>query len=437
MALKRDYVRKSGVFNYEFEQFLSSHPQYKVDRATKTEAQILDMIQRGDLCGFILADFHCNAELAKQFEHFPVIFKRAYVSKQDVGPLMASYLTEQGLLKEPKLELISAHSGKSLLISSPLCKWYLDIGVTVTNVECFFEFTPTNALSPFVDLVCEKRYAGSRSDATFEEKMLGSTVKSLCCSFFGRTMFNPAKMVNVRYVNDKGLMKALYRDRIISMDYLGEVDTTQNYLYEMRARPKVINYCSPIHLSAFILCQAKLRILQMAYDVLYTHFLANSYDYFCSHTDSLALQCSEQNLEDFIRNCIIPGKEESFERIRNQYFVDPKDPKSKFHDGLFKLEWIGKIGISTSAKVYCIWGLEEKIVKLACRSCPSRALKDRVTLEDFRKVIYENKPISVKYRNFNYILGDMLYEEVTKTVINCYYIKRRVNANLTTSTLNV
>ena len=432
----RDYTKPSGSRHNEYQDFLRCCPQYAVDMGVKTEQEILDMIQCGALTGFIIADFESGPTLEKICDMFPLMFKRAYVGREDVGEPMASYLAANGLLKEPKLELISSHFGKELLINTELCKWYLDMGVHVTNVQCVIEYCLTDALSPFVDKVCEMRYAASRADASAEEKMVGQMMKALCVSCYGRMLYNPAKMVNVRYMNNRGLLRAVYREKIVTMDYVGKLEGKQDHLYEMRCRPRVINYASPVHCSAWILNQAKLRILQLAYNVLWQHFQPQCYSFFCTQTDSLSLVCSEASLEDFLKNCLIPGQEESFAAIRDEYFVNPADPMSKFRDGVFKKEWSGVVALGCSSKVYCIFDENHKVAKLACRSLPHSAAK-HLTIDDFRKVLYEHEPIIVKYRSFNYILGEILCDELKKCVVTAYYIKRKVNRDLTTSTLNV
>ena len=436
----RDYIRKSGVFNYQYEEFLTHHPQFNINKSVKTEREILEMIQDGSLFGFLMADIYAPPDLAKKMEHFPAIFRKAYIRREDLGAKMCKFLTDQGLLEKPKLEYVSAHKGTSLLVNSLLAKWYLDIGMVIENVEYFFEFTPTTALAPFVDLVCEKRYAASLADTAPEDRIIGAIAKTLSASVYGRCFYNHAKSVKVRYVTDKQLLKALYRDKIINVDYVSrecEESGRSSYLYEMKCRPRTINYSSPAHLSAFILSTAKLRLLEMAYDFLCTYFDNSTFDFVCSHTDSLAIKISEKSLEDFLKNCIIRGKEESFEEVRDKYLVNPNNPKSKFIDGLFKKEWDGSLAIFTSSKLYCVWNDNDKIVKYACRSCPSRAFLNSVSIEALRKVLYENKPIIVKYRAFNYILGDMLCEEVSKSAVSCYYLKRRINDDLSTSTLDV
>ena len=432
----RDYTKPSGSRHDQYQDFLRANPKYIEYKGRRSEQDILDMIKREELRGFIITDFECSPELKKIYDLFPLIFKKTEVSRGDCGELMARYLEQEGLLQQPKIELISSHFGKQLLISTDLCRWYMKWGVEVSNVERVIQYKITDILSPFVDMVCEMRYENSRADATTEDKVIGSMAKALCLSIYGRMMYNPAKIVNVSYLNNKNLLKSLYSKKVISIDYVGELEGgDSDFLYEMRSRPKKVNYRSPVHCSGWILNQAKLRMLQLVYDLLYTHFRPECYTFFCMQTDSLSLLCSERNLEDFIKNCVIKGKEESFEEIRDDYFVNPNNPRSKFKDGLFKREWAGKIALGCSSKVYCVFDENNKVVKLACRSLPHSVAKT-LQREDFHRVLNEHKPIIVKYRNFNYILGEMLCEEVKKCVITPYYIKRKVNSDLTTSTLD-
>ena len=431
----RDFTKKTGKWHQEYSEFLKRHPEYNMQKCRRSEKEILDDILHSRIFGFVKADFHLSPELQKKTELFPLFFKRAMVSRDDVGPLMKTFLEQANLLKKPRSELISSHFGKQLLVSTSLCAFYLQIGATVTNVSLVIQYSRTTALKKMVEDCCELRYLASAKGP--DEKTIGNLMKALIVSLYGRMGMSPKKLQCVRYLSSDGLLAELYKEQFQAIEYVGELGNS-NSLYELRKKFPVLEYKSPIHCAAMILNFAKLHILKLVYDVLTPCFDPRSFTYFTSQTDSVSIVCAEGSMENWISKWILPGMREKFEELRKVYFVTPGDSeeakRSVFRQGVYKLEWQATSALGISSKVYCAFNEKGDKVKLSCRSVPYSCGKF-LHFKDFYSVLHENKPIKVSYQGFNFVDGQMYLEQMTKTAVTRFYIKRIVHENMTTSTL--
>ena len=436
-VFQRDYEQESGSHHSEYKLFLDEYSHFKLDKKKKTEEEILLDIANERIHGFIVADFECGPELREKTENFPILFKKAMVSRDDCGPIMGSYLKKMKLLRKPKLELISSHTGRGLVVSTKLCAFYLRLGVRVTNVQKIIQYSLSTALKEMVDTACEMRYRASSMGP--DEKAIGNLMKALVVSCYGKMCTNPLKMTCVKYLNSNSLLKSLYKDQFTTVEYVGALGVDDN-LYEMRKKPTVAHFSSPIHCSMWILNSAKLKVLELVYEVIQPCFDPRSYCYFCTQTDSVSIVCSERGLQEWFQNRVKPEMREHFEQLRKKYFVakgeSDEAKKSKFKAGVWKEEWAGTLAIGLSSKIYSVFNDEEKLLKLSCRSVPQNCVKN-VSFSDLFNVLHMQVPIVVKYETFNYVMGQMYCDEVSKCAITPYYIKRVVLDDFTTMTLNV
>ena len=94
--------------------------------------------QRNDmLYGFLFVDIHTPDELKPKFADFPMIIKNAMISLEGLSPYMLKITEEQGYLKKPRQYLISSYFGKNFLINSKMEKFYLSLGLVITEIQEF------------------------------------------------------------------------------------------------------------------------------------------------------------------------------------------------------------------------------------------------------------------------------------------------------------
>ena len=86
---------------------------------------------------------------------------------------------------------------KRLLLLSPLLKWYLDHGLTVTEVYQVIEFSPMSCFKQFHDKVSDARRAG---DVHEDQSIIADTMKLIGNSGFGSMTMDQEKHQKVIYV---------------------------------------------------------------------------------------------------------------------------------------------------------------------------------------------------------------------------------------------
>jgi hypothetical protein len=425
----RDYAKVDGVHHEKYLKFLELRPDYKLEKGRLTEEELLEKIREKEIRGFIKATFETPPELQKFYDQFPVIFRKADLERHHAGPMMEEVLKKMKLHKRPTNELISCHNGEQIFVSTSLARYYMKLGLKVSNVTLVAQYTFTKALRPFV-----KRASDMRMRATTNhEKLLGNLAKSLVVSTYGRTILNPNHFTQTKVVNANKLIKHAYGGNFMYCEYVGKVNGGKQDIFEVKKRPKNLHFKTPIQIAASILNNSKELMLRLVYDVIVPHFCPRTFTFFTSMTDSLSIICAYDTLEEWFQNGVIPEKRDDFERIKYRYFVNPQKERSKFKAGIFKKEWQGTTVYGVTAKCYAVCHNDE-IVKLSARGIPYVPGK-KLTPEDFRNVLRKHKPITVEFSGFTYVYGEMLMEKMRKCAVSPVYLKRRVLNDFTTTTL--
>ena len=57
----------------------------------------------------------------------------------------------------PRTTLVQKFHSKRILLFSPLAKFYLEMGLKITNIRQFVQYVPNKTFVPFVDLITKGR----------------------------------------------------------------------------------------------------------------------------------------------------------------------------------------------------------------------------------------------------------------------------------------
>ena len=106
------------------------------------KSSVLQAIEEGKIFGFALVDIHTPEELKNKFRDLPPIFKCCDVSQDDIGDHKQDFCKRTGALARPRRMLISSYFGIKMLIPTPLLRWYLQQGLTVTRVYLVIQYQP-------------------------------------------------------------------------------------------------------------------------------------------------------------------------------------------------------------------------------------------------------------------------------------------------------
>ena len=78
--------------------------------------------------GFAVVDLHVPEEKREYFEEMTPIFKNTVVTLDDVGEHMRDFANRNNLGNISRRALIGSMFADKLMLSTPLIKWYWNIG---------------------------------------------------------------------------------------------------------------------------------------------------------------------------------------------------------------------------------------------------------------------------------------------------------------------
>ena len=101
------------------------------------EESLLNAIRNESVFGFVVADVSTDESLANELCSdgflFPPVIQRADLDESFFSP----YMKERFLIEQEKMSrttVVQRFNGTQLLLMTPLVKFYLDLGLKVTNI---------------------------------------------------------------------------------------------------------------------------------------------------------------------------------------------------------------------------------------------------------------------------------------------------------------
>ena len=222
-----------------------------------TQNEILAAVIDGTLFGMIECDIHVPPEFRPYFSEMQPIFKKANVSRDDIGPYMRQYAEEHNILTKPRRMLVGSYRGDRILLTTPLLRWYIAHGLVVDHVYQVIEYEAKPCFRRFGDSVSAARRAG---DADPDKAVIADTMKLLGNSGYGKTVTNVDRHRNVTYSTEVGTSLLINNKRFRQLDVVAED------VYEVTSSKACLTYDLPLHIGFFVYQYAKLRMLQFYYD---------------------------------------------------------------------------------------------------------------------------------------------------------------------------
>ena len=128
------------------------------------EKQIISGIQKDELFGFIVADVQTPPEVLEKIKelNFPPIIHRQKIDESMVSGYMFERCQDRER-KFPQETLVQTFHADQLMIYTPTEKFYLDLGLKISNVTAFFQYLPTQPLEDFVQKITQGRIDAVKS----------------------------------------------------------------------------------------------------------------------------------------------------------------------------------------------------------------------------------------------------------------------------------
>ena len=224
---------------------------------TMTEQQILAAVIDGTLFGMVECDIRVPEHLQDHFAEMQPVFKNVTVTRDDIGPFMRQYAEENDIMSTPRQMLIGSYRGDTILLATPLLRWYLVHGLIVDHVYQIIEYEPKPCFRNFGESVSIARRNG---DVDPEKAIIADTMKLLGNSAYGKTVTNVDKHRDVRYCTEVGTSSCINNKRFRQLDVVAED------AYEVTSSKARMTYNLPLHIGFFVYQYAKLRMLQFYCD---------------------------------------------------------------------------------------------------------------------------------------------------------------------------
>ena len=149
------------------------------------EQSLLEAIRTGEIYGFAVCDVKCPDPVLAKYKDFlfPPVIKHEIITDDHV----TGYMKRRVMEDERKLDfktVVQVYNGEQLFLMTDIIKFYMEIGLEISNVTQFIQYIPSKILKPFVEEV-----VGMRIDATRE----GDDTKQTTAKIFG----NSCKYINL------------------------------------------------------------------------------------------------------------------------------------------------------------------------------------------------------------------------------------------------
>ena len=195
----------------------------------------------------------------------------------------------------------------TLITRSPM--FYLQMGLVCTKIHCFNEYTPRKYFNSFVQSAVD---ASRQSDENPNSSVFAETMKFLPNSSYGYKIMDRSRHTVTKYLTDEK------RHAALNSKLSKKLDHVNNSLYEVELTKAQIEHKEPIIVGFFIIQYAKLRRLELYYN-LFTRFCdVIEFEELEMDTDSLYLALARKELED----CIRTEMGTKWQRLRSNDCVD-------------------------------------------------------------------------------------------------------------------
>ena len=430
------------------QEIRKSAKYFKIPHKGKiTEADILKAVDNDTLFGLVECDLEVPMKLREKGELFydvPPIFKNAHVSRAELGPCMLKNAQERKLLTSPTRMLISSYFIKQTLIPTPLLKWYMDKGLSVTNVTCVVHYEKRKCFQQFANTVTQFRRAGDGGDKN--SQILADTWKLLGNSAYGRTLTRVETHGDFKYVGTDMCKKLILKSNFQSADEL------EPGLFEVKMGKRNILYNLPVQIGYFVYGYAKLKLLQFMFDCIDRFLVYENYSLILCDTDSLYFSLSTPTLIESVKPELLETFISEYDMwfcvpacrthmtdfknaLRNRLTFDGSEKccqkqytYNKKVPGLFKVEWSsnapGTSIIALCSKTYICTDGATKHTKRSTKGVNKRL--NPYTEEDFSNVLNTGIDCPGVNRGFRVTDEGMFTYEVEKKGGSFFYCKRKV-----------
>ena len=201
--------------------------------------------------------WYLNTRLCHQyFPEMSPLFCTTEIPFEAIVHHMQKHVETYNLSKAPRRLLVGGMKGEQMLIATPLLRWYLNHGMTVTKIYQLVEFRSQRC---FQDFVSEVRDARPLGDNAPDRAIMADTMKAIGNSGYGSLIMDNTRHRDIQYL--QGENETCLKTNNPLFQKLDCLDPEEQY-YEVKMAKRKIKLDLPIQLGYFILLYAKLRMME-------------------------------------------------------------------------------------------------------------------------------------------------------------------------------
>ncbi len=423
---------------------------YSCNPGKLTQHAITTAVISGDLFGVVEVDIQVPEEWSGEvkqdmppwqyFSEMSPLFCTVDIPFEAIGEHMRDHAISHNLSQESRRLLVGGMKARKMLIATPLLRWYLQHGLTVTHIYQIIEFSPATCFKPFQESVTKARRGGDENE---HMEIIGESMKLVGNAAFGSVLMEKTKHQSIKIAKTENELLVKINDPLFR-----QMTKLSENCYEVVLGKKNITLDIPIQVGFFVLQYAKQHMLSFYYDFMDTYVERSNFQYIEMDTDSAYMALSTRTLADAIK----PEKRDEFNHILKQrcdeseYIADENEvwfPRtcckkhSKFDNrtpGLFKEEATGQKMVALSSKCYLL--KQGDRCKISCKGVNKCCLDN--PLEIFTSVLetknsFQNVNRGIRVRN-----GTVFSYEQQKNGFSYFYCKRKVlEDGVTTEPLDI
>ena len=309
-------------------------------------------------------------------------------------------------MSQPRKMLISSFTLQNGTLIIPLLLFYLQLGLDVSKIHSFVDYTPKKCFNSFVQAAVDARRKG---DETPNSSVVTEAMKLLANSSYGYQIMDRSRHTVMKYLTDNKTHAA------INCKMFKKLDHVNNSLYEVELAKAQIEHKEPIVVGFFFLQYTKLRMLELYYNFFIRFRDVSKFKYLEMDTDPLYLALAEKELE----NCSGHEMRGEWQRLRSNDCVDcftadavanlfrriycvKHKQQDKREPGLFKEEFRCTEMLCLCSKTYCCYDVTSKKINFSSKGLIKRVLKQSgdEPLEKYRRVLNEKVNVTPNNRGF-------------------------------------
>ena len=327
--------------------------------------------------------------------------------------------------------LVAGMRAEKILLATPLLKFYLDLGLVVSDVYTVIEFESRKCFEKIINGVADDR---RKADKGLIPPIQGNTSKLVGNSAYGSMLLDPTKHRNIRYAfNSHDVSKQVNHS---TFRHFNKLDLD---FFEVEHAKKQTIFNMHIQFLFFVLQYAKLRMLHFYYDCVDKYLDRSNFQYCSMDTDSAYVSLSADSFNSLVQS----DKLLQYNIVKNScdkidYAPTLDNPHRWFPrtcckehakydfrtSGLFKLEYEGNGIVALCSKMYCV--KSDSSVKFSCKGISKKDIDKNNVYDLYLNVLKSKKIESGVNTGIRLINNQMATYQQTCAGFTYFYYKRKV-----------